>query len=129
MPVGAVGGVEARTAVLSGHQLARPFALGARGARFAGGMLDEGSEGKSERKRGRCPAFWRQDNSLGSWAEAADFEALLYLGSYRFGDICTVVESKPAKTAPPSRHADLGCGFVKCKLWPNLIHASPKAGD
>ena len=74
--------------------------MDARGARFAGGMVDKRSEGT---KAGRCPAFWRQTNkSLGRWAEAADFEALLYLGSCRFGDICTVVESKVAKTGPPS---------------------------
>ena len=39
VPVGAVGGGEARTVVLSGHQWARHFALAAFGASFAGCML------------------------------------------------------------------------------------------
>ena len=66
MPVGAVGVGEARTAVLSGHQWPRPFTLGARGARFAGGMVDKRSEGK---KSGEMSSFLAPDNSLGTYPE------------------------------------------------------------
>ena len=58
--IGAVGVGEARTAVLSGHQWPRPFILGARGARFVGGMVDEGSEGKKARE---MSSFLAPDNS------------------------------------------------------------------
>ena len=96
MPVGAVGVGEARTAVLSGHQLARPFTLGARGARFVGGMVDEGSEGKKARE---MSSFLAPDKSLGRWAGAVVFEALPYLCRCIDGTGCIDGESKLAKSS------------------------------
>ena len=71
--------------------------MGARGARFVGGMVDEGSEGKKARE---MSSFLAPDKSLGRWAGAADFEASPYLCSCRVGIGCIVVECKVAKTGP-----------------------------
>ena len=117
MPVGAVGVGEARTAVLSGHQLARPFTLGARGARFAGGMVDEGSEGKKARE---MSSFLAPDKSLGRWAGAVVFEASPYLCSCRVGIGCIVVECKVAKSSGQLCMQTWEMGFVECKPWPKV---------
>ena len=71
--------------------------MGARDARFAGGMVDKRSEGE---KSGEMSSFLAPDKSLGRWAGAVVFEALPYLCSCIVGIGCIVGESKVAKTGP-----------------------------
>ena len=93
VPVGAVGGGEARTVVLSGHQWARHFALAAFGARFAGGMLGRTQQCDACRKRASFAAcqFPRE------LADTCRKKALFSFCSCNYEGNCRTGESKVAK--------------------------------